>query len=84
MNRCALRHRGAAQLALDAGLDGVDLQRFTRTWGLPQQMRQLGGKLSGAAKVVLSVGDRLHIDGSGQGSNRRPRDSEDSLTHHEN
>src|SRR5262249_27705016 len=55
------------RLALDGLLGAVDLQRFTRTWGLPEKMRQLSGRLTGAAKLVLSVSDRLHIDGRGEG-----------------
>ncbi len=55
------------KLDIRASARRVELQPFTKQWPLPEQIRKITGRLTGSAKLLLTIGDHLNIDGEGQG-----------------
>jgi uncharacterized protein involved in outer membrane biogenesis len=55
------------KFTVESSTRGVDLQRFTRTWPLPPQLRDISGRLTGEAKLVLKISDKLQVSGNGEG-----------------
>src|SRR5262249_38467035 len=59
--------KDVSELKFTAHARKVDLRQFTRKWNMPKQIRDMGGRLTGDADLVVTIGDRVHVNGRGDG-----------------
>jgi hypothetical protein len=55
------------KLHFDVTVEHARMEELAEKWNMPQALRDIKGKLTGHANITITVGDKVHTDGQGEG-----------------